>query len=237
MQCLIIDDDKEYIDLLNTKLKENYQDVEIDSFQKLPALNILKDDYDIIFLDIIINNTNGIDYCLRLKEKYHTMTVVFISNQNDFIFQTQKISPLCFIRKSHFEEDFQTFEALYEEKMKNNTKITFHLNHSMNNHQETYITLSADDIIYVECFSHELIIHTYSKEFVVKMSLKEFLNKVDRLKCFIQIHRAYAVNMNYVYRVEKDFIYMINDESKNEIRMSKKFRNEFMKAYKEYMLL
>lgn len=237
MQCLIIDDDTKYISQLSKRLTKRYQDITIDTFQVPPELHLLKDQYDVIFLDILLNQKNGIDYAMKLKEKYNVLTLVFISNQNDFIFQTQKVSPLCFIRKSHFDDDFQTFSALYKEKMQNNLKITFHLNHSMNSHQQTYITLLANDIIYAECFSHELIVHTYRNEYVVKMTIKDFLNKVDKLKCFIQVHRAYAVNMNYIYRVDKDYLYMLNDDSKNEIKISKKYKKQFKYVFEEFILL
>lgn len=236
MQCLIIDDDIKYINLLKKNLEMTYQDITIDIFQELPALDLLKEQYDIIFIDILLNDQNGIEYSIKLKEKYGMITVVFMSNQNNFIFQTQKINPLCFIRKSHFEDDFQTFVAVYEEKLQNNLKITFPLD-QMDSRNDTYVTLLANDIMYVECFSHKLIIHTYKEEYIVKTPLKEFLNKVDKLKCFVQVHRAYAVNMNYIYRVDKDSLYLLNDDSKNEIHMSKKYKKNFKKELKEFLLL
>lgn len=237
MNGLIIDDDIEYIHQLKNKLTERYQNIIIDTFQEPPELYLLKEQYDVIFLDILLNQKKEIDYAIKLKEKYNIMTLVFVSSHNDFIFQTQKVSPLCFIRKSHFNEDFQTFYTLYEEKMQNNLKITFHLNHAMNSQQETYMTLLANDIIYVECFFHELIVHTYNKEFVAKTTLKDFLNRVEKLKCFIQVHRSYAINMNYVYRVDKDYLYMVNEDPKNEIKITKNYKKQFKQVFEEFILL
>ena len=43
-----------------------------------------------------------------------------------------------------------------------------------------YITLMSDDIIYAECYAHELIIHTYEHEYAVKMTLKKFMEQVNK---------------------------------------------------------
>lgn len=43
-------------------------------------------------------------------------------------------------------------------------KLIFELNKGMNKNQMAYITLMSDDIIYAECYAHEIVIHTYEHE-------------------------------------------------------------------------
>lgn len=174
MKCLIIDDDKSCIDILETKLKDRFGNVELDIFQKPPHIDELQTEYDLFFVDVLLGDESGIDYANSIKDYYPRMTLVFLSHQDNLIFKTQKISPICFIRKSNFDEDFQMFCAVYENKQKENIKITFQLNQLGDNSKGNSITLFANDIVYVECYSHELIIHTYNDEHIVKMTLKEF---------------------------------------------------------------
>lgn len=236
MKCLIIDDDKSCIDILETKLKAHFGNVELDIFQKPPHIDELQTEYDLFFMDVLLGDESGIDYANSIKDYYSHMTLVFLSHQDNLIFKTQKISPICFIRKSNFDEDFQMFCAVYENKQRENIKITFQLHSSENKTNETSITLHANDIIYVECYSHEFIIHTHKNEYIVKMTLKEFLKNVKTLKCFTQVHRSYVINMDYIYSRSKTIIHMINDDPKNEVPISKRYKRSFNDTYGEFQL-
>lgn len=236
MKCLIIDDDKSCIDILETKLKAHFGNVELDIFQKPPHIDELQTESDLFFMDVLLGDESGIDYANSIKDYYSHMTLVFLSHQDNLIFKTQKISPICFIRKSNFDEDFQMFCAVYENKQRENIKITFQLHSSENKTNETSITLHANDIIYVECYSHELIIHTHKNEYIVKMTLKEFLKNVKTLKCFTQVHRSYVINMDYIYSRSKTIIHMINDDPKNEVPISKRYKRSFNDTYGEFQL-
>lgn len=237
MKCLIIDDDQSCIDILETKLKEHFENVELDIYLQPPHVDELREHYDLFFIDVILGNESGIMYANTLKDKYTNMSLVFLSHQDNLIFETQKISPICFIRKGNFDEDFQVFCAIYENKQLENIKIIFQLNQLANGSTETSITLFANDIVYVECYSHELIIHTYNEEHIVKMTLKDFLEKVKTLSCFTKVHRGYVINMNYVYSKSKTSVQMINDDPKNAVPISKRFKRHFEKTYGDFQLL
>lgn len=236
MKCLIIDDDQSCIDRLESKLKDQYGDVELDIFQKPPHIDELQTDYDLFFIDVLLGKESGIEYANSIKDYYPRMTLVFLSHQDNLIFETQKISPICFIRKSNFDEDFQMFCIVYENKQRENIKIIFQLHQIENKTSETSITLRANDIIYVECYLHELIIHTHNNEYIVKMTLKEFLNKVKTLNSFVQVHRAYVVNMKYIYLKSKTAVQMFNDDSKNSVPISRRYKRNLDRAYGEYLL-
>ena len=236
MKCLIIDDDQSCIDTLVEKLRNHFGEVELDIFQKPPHIDELQTEYDLFFMDVLLGDESGIDYANSIKDYYPHMTLVFLSHQDNLIFKTQKISPICFIRKSNFDEDFQMFCAIYENKQRENIKITFQLHSSENKTNETSITLHANDIIYVECYLHELIIHTHKNEHIVKMTLKEFLKNVKTLKCFTQVHRSYVINMDYIYSRSKTIIHMINDDPKNEVPISKRYKRSFNDTYGEFQL-
>lgn len=161
---------------------------------------------------------------------------VFVSSKSSLIFKTQGLKALCFIRKNHLDNDFKVFNQLYNEECKNEMKLIFELNKGMNKNQMAYITLMSDDIIYAECYAHELIIHTYEHEYAVKMTLKKFMEQVKQAHCFIQIHRSYAINMKYIYRIDKNHINMVNEESKNELEIGRKYKKEVNEAFRNYLM-
>lgn len=212
MYFTIMDDDRAFGETLKNKLESEYHAV-VDVYHGMVDLDQIKHVPDILFLDVIFENGTGVDYAKKFKEKFDSQ-IVFVSSKSSLIFKTQGLKALCFIRKNHLDNDFKVFNQLYNEECKNEMKLIFELNKGMNKNQMAYITLMSDDIIYAECYAHELIIHTYEHEYAVKMTLKKFMEQVKQAHCFIQIHRSYAINMKYIYRIDKNHINMVNEERK-----------------------
>lgn len=140
------------------------------------------------------------------------------------------------LHKDCLEEDIIAFKQGYIEKLQQEKTMTFVLDRKLKYYACENKTLLVNDIVYVECFSHELIIHTYRHEYVVKMTMKHFLQEVKALCCFVQIHRTYAINMNYIYRVDKEYVYMINEDIKNELKISQKYKKDFLNIFRQYLL-
>lgn len=109
MKCLIIDDDKSCIDILETKLKAHFGNVELDIFQKPPHIDELQTEYDLFFMDVLLGDESGIDYANSIKDYYPHMTLVFLSHQDNLIFKTQKISPICLLEKVILMKIFKCF--------------------------------------------------------------------------------------------------------------------------------
>ena len=214
-----MDDDRAFGETLKNKLESEYHAV-VDVYHGMIDLDQIKHVPDILFLDVIFENGTGVDYAKKFKEKFDSQ-IVFVSSKSSLIFKTQGLKALCFIRKNHLE---------------NEMKLIFELNKGMNKNQMAYITLMSDDIIYAECYAHELIIHTYEHEYAVKMTLKKFMEQVKQAHCFIQIHRSYAINMKYIYRIDKNHINMVNEESKNELEIGRKYKKEVNKAFRNYLM-
>ena len=68
------------------------------------------------------------------------------------------------------------------------------------------------------------------------MTLKEFLKQVKTLNSFIQVHRAYVINMKYIYLKVKTAVQMFNDDSKNSVPISRRYKRNLDSAYGEYLL-
>lgn len=172
---------------------------------------ICQDDFDFIFTD---------------HDCRDSLVIVF--NRDQHIFFS--------LRKSCLKEDFIAFKQAYIDKLQAEMTMTFVLDQQLKYYASKNKTLLVNDIVYVECFCHELIVHTYRHEYVVKMTMKDFLQKVEALCCFVRIHRTYAINMNYIYRIDKDYVYMIDEDIKNELKISQKYKKDFLHIFRHYLL-
>ena len=145
MYFTIMDDDRAFGETLKNKLESEYHAV-VDVYHGMIDLDQIKHVPDILFLDVIFENGTGVDYANKFKEKFNSQ-IVFVSSKSSLIFKTQGLKALCFIRKSHLDNDFKVFKQLYDEECKNEMKLIFELNKGMNKNQMAYITLMSDDII------------------------------------------------------------------------------------------
>lgn len=220
MRCLIIDDNQSCIDELKNQLCRSFLHIQIDVFHEVPETEMKN--IDIIFLKAE----------WQMKSSDDAVTVVITGDEYPGV----ETETSFLLRRNHITEDFQEFYISYIKNRQNKMKIIFHLNQKISQQSRKEIELTANDIVYVECFAHELIVHTYKNEYVVKMTLKSFFAEVNELRCFIQVHRTYAVNMNYIYRIDNQDVHMINDDSKNEIRISQKYKKQFLRTFHEYMM-
>lgn len=220
MRCLIIDDNQSCIDELKNQLCRSFLHIQIDVFHEVPETEMKN--IDIIFLKAE----------WQMKSSDDAVTVVITGDEYPGV----ETEMSFLLRRNHISEDFQEFYISYIKNRQNKMKIIFHLNQKISQQSRKEIELTANDIVYVECFAHELIVHTYKNEYVVKMTLKSFFAEVNELRCFIQVHRTYAVNMNYIYRIDDQDVHMINDDSKNEIRISQKYKKQFLRTFHEYMM-
>lgn len=60
--------------------------------------------YDVIFMDIELNDKNGIEIAKYHKDK-HNCLVIFTSSHENLVFNTFQVEPFQFIRKNHYDYD------------------------------------------------------------------------------------------------------------------------------------
>mgnify|MGYP001077822142 FL=1 len=68
--------------------------------------------------------------------------------------------------------------------------------------------------------------------YTYRSSLKDVLNLIDS-PVVVQVHRSYAVSMMYIKEVDKNNI-ILKDETC--ITLGKKYVDEFMFQYREYLI-
>lgn len=236
MDFLIIDEDLEFVDKLIKKLSKYYQDASFDYFTYKPDQKALKDNYSIIIVDLL-DYKNSIKIAQELKMCYLKASLVFISKNNDLIFDVQEIKHLCFIRKSELDHDLNILVNLIKKQKDIPIKLCFKLEKSCNHNKNTLITLSSDEIIFVECYLHNIIINTSNGQYVVKCTLKEFMKMILNTGCFVQIHRTYVINMNYVYKINDNMVNMIDEKIKNELDIGRKYKRFFLKSYENFLMI
>lgn len=152
-------------------------------------------EYDILLLDIEMQDMNGIELAKRIRLNNAWVQIVFITGYPDFISEGYDVSALHYLMKpAKREKLFQVLDKAAGLIQKKERNILLQMGSES-------IRIPADAIIYVEAFSHYLAIHTTYLAYEVKISM----NQMEELlgEGFVRCHRSYIAGLKHISRVSK----------------------------------
>lgn len=130
-------------------------------------------------------------------------TLIPIIQTPEYMFTLLEYYPLCYIRVDHLNQDINTclsfIDSIYHEEY---TLINFKINHS-------YIQIKSSSIYSIESFGHYLMIYSESGEYQVRDKLSRVKEILEQYS-FIQIHRSYLVNKNFIKKANSQEVILCN---------------------------
>lgn len=201
----IIDDnlqDLNYIfSLINNYCQINKHEVKIqccnDPLQIKDLIN-----QDLIFLDIDMPSINGIQFATTLS---NNTIVIFITNMEHLVFDSFKVHPFDFIRKSQMNKELSyTLKAVFNLIDEKNKYLILKI-------KQGKVKIKINDILFCETTDHITTIYTINELFQVRKSLKEIMMMIQSNK-FFHINKSYYVNLEYVKVYDRKKIIMYNDK-------------------------
>ena len=111
-------------------------------------------DYDILLLDIEMNDINGVELAKIIRNQNDTVQIIFITGFSDFITEGYEVSALHYLMKPVMEEKlFQVLNRAVKKIEKAERSVVFSAN------GETRRT-AVSEIICVEAFAHSCMVTT-----------------------------------------------------------------------------
>ena len=234
----ICDDDEIVCEAVFNKVKNYFEtcgiDVELKSFTSSVLLNneIEKDvtKYDCLFLDIDMPKLNGVELAQKAKELNNEIDVIFISNREDRVFETFKVLPFGFIRKSSFSKDITSVLKLYVEKrIMTDTYIAV-----KSNNNSVIQKLNVNNIVYIESFRYKQFVYLSNGDVVeCRMTLEDFESKLSK-NDIIKVYKGYLINLKFVQKIENRGIVM-NYKDGVLINISRSKVQEIKTIYLNYL--
>ena len=195
MKIGICDDIRSFCDELQEMVEHFVQDQELEAeivqYPSGEALLADKKDCDILFLDLKLEDTTGLDVLRALKEKNAPTIVLVVTAYSGFIDEAMNYRILRFIEKP--VEEKRIFAAL--------KKAVSLLNEEFivldDLKTKAKYRLRQSDIICAETKLRKIYVYTAEQTFVLKEGFKAFKTKLCA-SCFAETHYSYVVNMNYI---------------------------------------
>lgn len=223
MKAVIIDDDTEFTKQLKTYLNQTFQDIQMDTYISF-CNDIYTKEYDCVFLDVMLKEGESFEYGMNISKLYPHTIIVYISSVDHFVYESYQQNTFFFIRKSHFNEDYQNFVKKYQKMhLRIQEEISFII-------KGVHIHIKQQDIIYVESLRNQIIIHTPIQTYTSYQTLKQTYQELNHHH-FYKFNNHIIINLDYVVSIQKQHIELIKQICIPFTRGSKK---TFMQRYMHY---
>lgn len=212
----LCDDNKILLERYKKKLAslaEKYQyQVSISAFQSgeqlLFHLSDNPNEADIIYLDILMGNINGIDTAKKLREIGCLSEIIFLTSSEEFVFESFDASPLYYIVKGSATEA-NKMEQVFVKAM----------NLVMEKESEVFLCESGSlkkkiplcKISFFEIKGRVVTVHFHEGNFDFYAGIDAIESKVNDKK-FVRCHRSFVVNLRYIDAIHKNDLLLTTGE-------------------------
>ncbi len=231
MRVYVCDNEKDALEYLVTML-ESCEGIEIaGQFMRQADLMDSTDklrNIDIIFMDIDWKQElNGIQLSRQIYDISPDTQIIYVTGYNDRFSQQIFLEDanLCGYLVKPVDERLleQMIDRAKKRLTKNREKLIINLRGQVR-------SVLFKDIYYLESQGHNVIIHTQQETMQVYDKLDQYIDKLSR--AFLQCHKSYVVNMDYIEYIDKNVI-LLKDGTR--VTISKSRYREFRNAYFRYV--
>lgn len=241
LNIAICDDEQEFLidttDKIQHYMAEHHPNelLEIKTFQSGEELffDIHDNFYDIIFLDIIMmtGKMNGIETAEKIVKITPSSIIVFISSSPEYAVEAYEVNAFYYLTKP---VDAAKFKSVLEKCVKRIASL-----------DNLYVNLKATDgfskiylreIVYCFTSGHKItVVLSDGSQIISYMKMSEFLDACFRDKRFLQTHKSFAVNLDYVKSVSRKESKIMLYKTEAEIPISRDFKASVMEKYLSYV--
>lgn len=231
----ICDDMEEELEIISSYVSKNLKELnisfKISSFNEgqdlIDHMRSFNEVEDIVFLDIYMKFSNGIDIAKKIREFDKECKIIFITSSKDYAIDSYDVGALYYILKPIDEKKFSNaIKIAIDALNKENKQIV------IKNRKGTY-RISYKDILYAE--SKARIVNIYLKYGGVISFYSKLDDFIQDLKDerFLKCHKSFLVNMDYILKIENADIFI---EENKTIPISTANISAIKEKYYDYLL-
>lgn len=227
MKIAIVDDQIEYREQIKELLKASGKELEIECFENGEKLlvNSYKN-FNIVFLDIVMNGESGVDIACKIKEEKPNVVIFFITSHAVFISDAMRNKPFQYLIKPI---DEMYFKIEFERAIKEVEMCSMEFQYKWSGIEKI---IPINEIVYIESCLRKLIIHNVKNEKIFAQGKIEYCEKDLVILNFVRIHKSFLVNMKHIDYVEQYLCHLKNGEI---IPISKSHSGDVAKAFRRYI--
>lgn len=228
MNCIIVDDEPLAREAIQMLIDQTENLISIGSFNSTEAAAIFfaNNEVDLIFLDIQMPGTNGIEFAKTIPSNTF---VIFTTAFSEFATDSYEVDAIDYLIKpvklERFQKGVDKAQSYY--KLFN----ADYANNNIENITDDYFFIKADrkivkihfnDIFFIEGLKDYVVIHTESQKVITAMNIKTIHDQLPK-NMFVRVSKSYIINAKKIDSVDNNTVYI----GKNEIPIGNIYRDFF----------
>jgi two-component system LytT family response regulator len=232
MKILIVDDETLASSRVERILKElGHEDITIYNDSKDAFIDVTKNKYDLVFLDIQMPNINGLELANHILDVEPNTFIIFQSAFDEYVLDALKLGGVDYILKPTTKETIKN--AITKVQKYRESKPVTDIKKLMGKRGNKIYLIELDDIYYIKADLDEVIVRIKEADFYVRKKIGQ-MDELLKNKNFFRIHRSIIVNVDKIKSMqsgEQSKLQIFFDGIEETVTSSK----EGAKEFREYL--
>lgn len=215
MHLAICDDEMSQIsyisDLLMAYRKEKLPSLRWTTFQSgFALLDAMErgEIFNAVLLDIYMSDMNGMDVAKSIRTTNSSVHILFLTSSPLFAVESYSVDASDYMLKP-IKED-KLFQSM--DKLVVSMETTAEYGIAVKDTEGRITKVLWSQLMYLEAMGHYVVMyHANGTSTRTLYSFSSLLKQLLVQSSFVQTHRSYIVNLNYVHRISKNEIVLLND--------------------------
>ncbi len=161
-------------------------------------------DFDILLLDIEMPGISGIELAKRVRQENASVQIIFVTGYYDYFSDGFDVSALHYLIKP---VDERKLLPVLDKAAGN---LIYRQRSVLVSTSEADVKVPLADITYIEAENVYVVVHTVHGDYRMRQPLAKFAGQLD--DTFLKVHRSFMVGLNYVKKITRTEITMLNGD-------------------------
>lgn len=238
MKCIIVDDEpwaREGLQELVTKTPGLELAASFNNAAQA-SLYLLQHPVDLVFLDIEMPGTSGIDFAAAIRDK---ALVIFTTAHAQYACRSYELDAIDYLLKPYSAERFQRavskalgYAQLLRKEEDSSQMEGFAADHVFVRADRRVYKLLFSEILYIEGLKDYVVLHTPGGKILTAMNIKTIHQQLPQ-ELFARVGKSHVVNVRQIQSFDNHTLYLPGVN----LPLSDKYREQFLVQYVRKHLL
>lgn len=182
--------------------------------------------YDLVFLDIYMEQGNGMNVALSLRQKGDSCALIFVTSSDAFAVASYDVQATYYLLKPLDPVKLaKVLDSIQIKSAQDARYIEVICD-------RTLVRVPVKTILYADTFHNAVQLHTDAGVLRTYLTFQKFEELIQDLPCFLSCYRGCLVNMDRIHKALEECFLLDNQEI---VQIRKRGANAIKKEYLNYL--